>query len=166
MSLQNEITLDVIREKDFDALMSVFKHENVAKTYMVPDLSSTEIERGLFTRLRILSEGDEKFVRGIFLDNELIGIVNEVEKHGGEIELGYAIYPSRSGQGYMTKALCLAITHLFANDFNEIVAGAFEDNLPSIRVMQKCGMTLLEKTEDIEYRGKIHHCIFYSIKNQ
>ena len=166
MSLQNEITLDIIREKEFEALISIFKHEKVSETYMVPDLTCAEMELRLFSRIRDLSENGEKFVRGIFLGNNLIGIINEVGKQGGEIELGYAIHPNYFGQGYMTRALHIAITHLFSNGIYEVLAGAFEENFPSIRVMQKCGMILHEKTEIIEYRGKQHNCIYYSIKKQ
>ena len=43
-----------------------------------------------------------------------------------------------------------------------VYAGAFAENPASLRVMQKAGMTLMDKTEDLEYRGKTHHCIFYA----
>jgi len=28
--------------------------------------------------------------------------------------------------------------------------------------MEKSGMVLQEKTEDLEYRGRSHHCVFYA----
>lgn len=45
--------------------------------------------------------------------------------------------------------------------YTEVVAGAFSENIASRRVMEKCGMTLTEQEEDIEYRGKTHHCVYY-----
>ena len=43
-------------------------------------------------------------------------------------------------------------------------AGAFAENLSSIRVMEKCGMQKLAKRADIEYRGKLHRCVYYAVK--
>ena len=163
--LQNKITLNIIGKNDFDALMSIFKHEKVGETSMVPPLPDIETELRLFSRLHTLSTSGEKFVMGIFLDNALIGILNEVERHDCIIELGYAIHPKYSGKGYMTNALSLGISHLFANGIKEIIAGAFDDNVASLRVMQKCGMILMDKTEEIEYRDRVHRCIYYHITN-
>ena len=42
--------------------------------------------------------------------------------------------------------------------------GAFPENTASIRVMEKAGMVREDFTEDIEYRGIMHHCVYYSIK--
>lgn len=166
--LQNKkktaISISTIRECDFESLMSVFKHEEVGKTYMVPDLSTKEQERLLFSRLLELSKSGEKFVMGIFLENRLIGIINQTDLDDKIMELGYAIHPDFSGKGLMTAALKEAISFLFKNGIEEITAGAFESNIASIRVMQKCGMKLTDKTEDIEYRGQFHRCIFYSVK--
>lgn len=47
--------------------------------------------------------------------------------------------------------------------YSEIKAGFFEENQASRRVMEKSGMKIHDQTDDIEYRGKIHHCIYYSI---
>ena len=51
---------------------------------------------------------------------------------------------------------------LFAKGFREVVCGAFEENTASLRVMEKAGMEKLDITESIEYRGKVHNCVYYS----
>jgi RimJ/RimL family protein N-acetyltransferase len=103
-------------------------------------------------------------VYGIFLTNRLIGIINDTEINGKQIEIGYALNPEFFSNGYMTEALSTLICHLFEEGFEEVVCGAFDHNTASVRVMEKCGMTKIAKTDDIEYRGNIHHCIYYSIR--
>ena len=58
-----------------------------------------------------------------------------------------------------------AIEYLFGSGFSEVICGAFEENAASLRVMQKCGMKLLDKIDVIEYRGINHNCLYYSIKS-
>ena len=48
--------------------------------------------------------------------------------------------------------------------FLEIITGAFEENTASIRVMEKCGMRKAAAEEDITYRGRNHHCVYYTIE--
>ena len=88
---------------------------------------------------------------------------SEVEKTEESIELGYVVSPKYKGNGYCTMALEQSINYLFSRGFKEIICGAFEHNLASIRVMQKAGMTKISKVDQIEYRGKVHTCIYYSI---
>ena len=107
---------------------------------------------------------EKRYVRGIYLEEDLIGFLNDVEITNGAIELGYVIHPTFHGKGYMTKALKTAVSELFTMDYQEVITGAFDENVASIRVMEKSGMSLMEKAEEIEYRGKVHHCIYYHIK--
>lgn len=158
------LTLGVIREEDFDALISIFKDETVSKTYMVPDMQSVDEEKRLFASLLNLSIRSDRYVYGIFLGNQLIGIINDTDIDGKVIELGYALHPDFFSKGYMTEALSALIKHLLENGFDEVVCGAFDHNTASIRVMEKCGMSRIDRTEKIEYRHKLHHCIYYSIK--
>ena len=158
------LTIGSIREGDFDALIAIFKHEQVSKTYMVPTLKTLEEERRLFDRILEMSHKTDRYVYGVFLDNQLIGFINDTEIAGSRIELGYALDPAHFSKGYMTEALKAIIQHLFDNGFEEVLCGAFETNLASIRVMEKCGMSRLDRTESIEYRDQVHPCVFYSIK--
>ena len=158
------LTLDVIREEDFDSLISIFKDEIVSKTYMVPDMKSKDEEKRLFASLSNLSLRDDRYVYGIFLDKRLIGIINDTDISGNVIEIGYALHPDFFSKGYMTEALNGLIQYLFKNGFDEIVCGAFDRNTASIHVMEKCGLSPLDKSEEIEYRSMLHHCIYYSIK--
>ena len=158
------LILSEIRERDFEALTAIMKHEQVGKTYMVPDLPTREAEMKLFTRIRELSERNDRYVFGIFLEDKLIGMLNDTDICGKTIEVGYAIHPEYWGNGYATEALSAVISYLFSAGFEEVIAGAFECNPASLRVMEKSGMKLSNLKGEVEYRGVTHKCIYYSIK--
>ena len=129
---------------------------------MLPDYSSDEGYLTLFENFKKLSNDTRRYVRGIYLQDKLIGFINEVEKTEESIELGYVISPLYKGRGFATRALDLSINYLLSIGYKEIVCGAFETNLASIRVMEKAEMKKMLKTDRIEYRGKMHKCIYYS----
>lgn len=158
------LSLGEIRECDFEALMAIFKSDVVKATYMVPNLETREAEIKLFERLRDLSLREDRYVLGIFLDGKLIGLLNDTEICGKTIEVGYALHPDYHGRGFATEALGAVIPYLFAEGFDQILAGAFETNTASTRVMEKSGMKRTKMTSEIEYRGKTHKCVYYSIK--
>ena len=150
--------------EDREAIIDLLTDGEVAKTYMVPDFDSREAAGKLFDRLLTLSRQEGRYVAGIFLEGVCIGILNETEISGSTIELGYAIRSQFHNRGYGTQVLAGAIDYLLAHGFGEVLTGAFEENLPSIRIMVKCGMTKIPKQEEISYRGRTHHCVYYSIR--
>ena len=158
------LTLSAFRECDAGALMSIFKSDVVKATYMVPNLETREAEIKLFESLRNLSLREDRFVFGIYLNGELIGILNDTEINGVNIEMGYALHPDYHNRGFATEAFGAVINYLFSRGFEEILAGAFEGNAASMRVMEKCGMKRTKMTAEVEYRGVTHKCIYYSIK--
>jgi len=158
------LELRAIREIDRDNLIAIFTDDTVKQTYMVPDLESREASDRLFERISKLSERDDRYVYGIFYRDVLIGLVNDVEISEGTIELGYALHPNYYNRGFATEALSAVISYLFEIGFEKVIAGAFEENLASQRVMQKCGMHPISKTDQIDYRGKTHLCIYYEIR--
>ena len=160
----SRLTLGAIRECDFESLTAIMKNEEVGKTYMVPDLPTREAEMKLFTRIRELSERNDRYVFGIFLEDKLIGLLNDTEISGKTIEVGYAFHPDYWGKGYATEALSAAIPYLFSAGFDEVIAGAFECNPASLRVMEKSGMKKSNLQGSVEYRGVTHKCVYYSIK--
>ena len=152
--------------QDREAVINLLTDDQVKKFYMLPDFSSREEAVPLFERLRQLSVGEDRLVAGIFLDGVFIGIMNEVEIKDKRIELGYALLPKFHNRGYCTEALTGAIQYLFYRGFDEVVAGAFEGNEASFRVMVKSGMQKQEYQDEIEYRGKVHRCVYYAIRKR
>lgn len=150
--------------EDQETMVRLFTDDIVKKTYMVPDFESEEAAIKLFERVRELSFLTNRFVRGVYVEDTLIGIINDVGIEDGKVEVGYALDPQYHNQGYGTEMLKMAIEYLIGKGFEEVQAGAFEENVASTRIMEKAGMKRIDYTEEIEYRGKMHHCIYYSYK--
>ena len=156
------LELKPITDNDTENVIAILTDDVVKQTYMVPDFETEEAVINLFQKLRDLSVADNFYQVGIFLENQLIGIANEVERTDKSIELGYAILPQFHNKGYGTEMLNALIERLFSDGFSQVVTGAFSENISSIRVMEKCGMRRLEKIDEIEYRGKVHTCVYYA----
>ena len=156
------VSLRPILQSDRERMLDILTSEKVNKTYMIPDFPEREAAAPLFRRLMDLSQEGTKYVRAIDLDGGLIGFVNQVEVEETSIELGYVVHPDFHGKGYMTQALQLAFEELFRQGYEEVITGAFTTNAASIRVKEKCGMTKLSKTDEIEYRDITHTCVYYS----
>jgi RimJ/RimL family protein N-acetyltransferase len=159
----NRLTLQPVRVDSLEDLARLLTDPIVGKTYMVPDFANEAAAYTLADRIRELSQNPEKFVLGIYLGNRLIGLMNETDISGDSIEVGYAIRSDLHGCGFATEALAAGIAYLFTAGYNQVKAGAFEDNTASIRVMEKCAMTRLPQTDEIAYRGQIHRCVYYGI---
>ena len=152
--------LRAFQESDWSRLAMLATSTEVNKTYMLPDFESVEKVRPLFDRLMAMSKDDKRYVRAMEENGEFVGFCNDVERNGDSVEIGYAMCPDIWGRGYCTAALKLAIADLFELGFNQVVAGAFVENPASLRVMEKAGMTPIDKVDDIEYRGSIHKCVY------
>ena len=158
------LTLEAIREGDREDMFRLLGDGSIKKTYMLPDFESREDMEKLHRRFIALCGDPERFVYGIYLHGKLIGFLNETEKSEDAIELGYVIHPDWQRRGYMTEALAAAIEALFGMGCRAVRAGFFEGNDASRRVMEKCGMARIDRTEEIEYRGGKHKCLFCEIK--
>lgn len=158
------VFLREILPEDRERMLDILTSGKVNKTYMLPDYLHREDATPLFLRLMDMSQDTKKYVRAIANESGLIGFLNHTDIQGKEIELGYVIHPDFQGKGYMTEALQLAIQELFDLGYEEVITGAFSANAASIRVMEKCGMIRLAKTDAIEYRGTTHTCVYYSRK--
>ena len=153
-----------ISDADREAVIDLVTDDFVKQTYMLPDFASREDAIPLFERLKNLSQGEDRLVGGIYLNGAFIGFMNEVEIKNKSIELGYAILPKYHNRGYCTEALKGAIPYFFQLGFDEVITGAFEGNEASFRVMIKSGMEKLEHQDEIEYRGNVHRCVYYTKK--
>lgn len=167
MNIQTKrLCLKAIAQADLDELSTLLTDDVVKKTYMVPDFANREEARKLAGRIAAMSEDPQRYVAGIYLEGRLIGMINETDRNGTAVEMGYALLPRYYNQGYCTEALGGVIGYLFEQGFERVVAGAFEENRASLRVMEKSGMTRTEHTDQVEYRGKTHRCIYYQIEKK
>lgn len=154
------LTLRPYSEQDVEMLMDIFTAPEVARTFMVPEMESRSCLKELVKRLISFSqlEDDKHLEYGIYLGGQMIGFVNDCGVDGDEIEIGYVIHPRYQGHGYATEAVRAVIGELREMGFRKIVAGYFSENTASFRVMEKCGMQQLDRTEVEEYRGEKHIC--------
>lgn len=155
-----------INEPNIPALIELVTDDTVKQTYMLPDFASQAEAESLARRLMALSRNPDRHMTGIFLGESLIGILHDVETKGDAVEVGYALLPAYHNQGYCSEALGGAIKWLLRHGFRRVMAGAFEENRASIRVMEKCGMTLQPETEMIDYRGRQHCCVYYAVTGE
>lgn len=155
-----------LTEADREDVIDLLMDQRVKQTYMVPDFAGRAEAGALFVRLKERSAQKDRYVAGICLDGKAIGLIHETEVTGSSIELGYAILPSYHNRGYATEALTGAVGWLFDRGFAQVTAGAFEENPASLRVMEKSGMTRLDRWDTVEYRGRTHRCVYCGIQKQ
>lgn len=150
------------QDADQNAMTELLTNQKIKVNFMIPDFETEKEAINMFKKLQAFSYSEEHYERGIYIDNKLIGFVNDVEIGDGVIELGYVIHPKHQNKGYASEMLKAVIDELLREGFHQIVAGAFENNVASIQVMKKCGMRKIAKEEDICYRGVLHHCYYYA----
>lgn len=158
----NRLEIKPISPDDKEAVLDLLTSETVGKTYMLPDYRSRREAEPLFQRLVALSADESRYVAGVYLDGQFIGMMNDTEIKGKQVEMGYAYLPDYYNRGYATEAFRGAISYLLDHGFETVVAGAFAENPASLRVMEKCGMTRQAYTDTLDYRGAAHTCIFYA----
>lgn len=159
----NRLEIRPITLADKEYVLDLLTNETAGKTYMLPRFQCREEAEPLFQRLVQLSQDDSRYVAGVYLDDRFIGMMNDVEVKGKQIEMGYVYLPDYYNRGFATEAFSGAIRYLLADGFDTVLAGAFSENPASLRVMQKCGMTKQDYTDEIDYRGVTHTCIYYAI---
>lgn len=159
----NRLEIKPISPDDKEAVLDLLTSETVGRTYMLPDYRSRREAEPLFQRLVALSADESRYVAGVYLDGQFIGMMNDTEIKGKQVEMGYAYLPDYYNRGYATEAFRGAISYLLNHGFETVVAGAFAENPASLRVMEKCGMTRQAYIDTLDYRGVTHTCIYYAV---
>ena len=159
----NRLIIKSLNINDQKEMIDLLNNKDIKKTYMIPDFDNEEESIKYFNKLLNISSDIKRYLNGIYLNNHLIGMINDVHIENKEIEIGYFIDPSYWNKGYATEALKAMIEYLFSVGFNRIVAGYFEENIASSKVMAKSGMKPIDFTDNILYRNKNHKCRYYEI---
>ena len=163
MVTTEHLVLDSLKDKDQEAVIRLLTDEKIKETYVIPDLAPRDAEN-LFKKLKLNSKSNGHYVRGIFKDEELIGIINEngrlVENR---VDLSIAITPKFQGKGFASEALKAAIDELFSLGYVEVSSYAFDTNLANTHLLEKCNMVKLPRQEKMFYRDHEHTVVFYTI---
>lgn len=150
---------------DTENMIELLTNNEITKTFMVPDFETRDQLDELVKKLITFSniEDVKHLEYEIYLNDALIGFINDCGIEDDEIEMGYVIHPDYQGQGYATEAVRVVINELGEMGFRKITAGLFEENIASRRVMEKCGIKLSSLVDEEEYKGVIHKCNYYEI---
>lgn len=149
---------------DSEDVVDLLCNDEIKQTFILPDFEFYNDALKMFDSLKEMSISNEHFVYGIYLDEKCIGFVNDVDIRNNLIEIGYVIHPNMKNRGYATEALQAVIQELFRIGYTTVKAGFFEENIASKRVMEKSGMKQTHQIECIEYRGKVHRCLYFEAK--
>lgn len=157
------LTLKPYSQDDVESLVELLTNSEITTTFMVPDFETKEKAIALAEKLIAFSQLDDTkhLEYGIYLDNRLIGFINDCGIENNEIEIGYVVHPDYQGHGYATESVRAIISELRDMGFQKITAGFFVENIASHRVLEKCGMKPSNCTEEEEYRGVVHKCEYY-----
>lgn len=162
MQIQTKrLTIRPVLKESLPTLCRLLTDPKVTEFYMVPDFENENHVVFLAQRLMEISNQPNRILLGIYLGEDLIGIVNEMDTQDDFMELGWALLPEYHHCGYGSEMLTAVMDALFAQGVPQIVAGAFAENQSSIRMMIRCGMTQIEREEEISYRGKVHCCFYF-----
>ena len=162
----NRLILRPYKESDREQVIWILRNAEINKTFMLPEFEDDAAAERLFRKILLYSHQEDHFERAICLEDRVIGFLNDVEIKDGTAELGYVIHPDYQNRGYATEALTASIQELFRQGYSRIRAGYFEENPASRRVMEKSGMHPISRVDTIEYRGKLHKCLYFEIERE
>jgi len=145
------LALRPITAEDVQAVLSGQRRSDWAGDF--PAEGDRVIARVL-TRTGMPADDDaRRFGHRLVVERDTSTVVGGVGFFGppqdGEVEIGYGIVPSRQRRGYATEAVRAMVADILQVDGIETVTANVDlDNLASIRVLQKCGMTLLTQNQE------------------
>ena len=145
-------------------MVELLMNDKIKETYIIPDLKNVQEAKKYFKKLQVYANSSQHYERGIYYNNQLIGFINDVEINQDTIEIGYVIHPNFHNQGFATETLRAVIDDLYHQGFKTIISCAFESNIASFKVMEKCGMKKLETSTMIRYQNIDQNCLYYFIK--
>ncbi|MDD6799335.1 MAG: GNAT family N-acetyltransferase [Firmicutes bacterium] len=159
------LTLKPYSQADTERLTYLITNQEITRYFMVPDFETTDQIAAAVEKIIAFSQTDDTrhLEYGIYLNEILIGFINDCGVEEDMIEIGYVIDPNYQGYGYASEAVRTVINELKEMGFKKITAGYFSENTASRKVMEKCGMKKSALVEEEEYRGLLHKCFFYEI---
>lgn len=90
---------------DKNAMIELLKNPIIKQNYIIPDFTSIREGEEYFLKLLRYSHSLQHYERGIYLNQKLIGFVNDVSIEDKTIEIGYVIHPDYHQQGTRQKCL-------------------------------------------------------------
>lgn len=160
------LSIKPYKKEDRDRIVYLLTDETISKTFMIPSYNKLEQYQDLADKLISFSDiNDHNHLEyGIYLNDLLIGMVNDCGIEHNKIEIGYMVDPNYQNKGYCTEAVKCVLNELKEMGFKKVLAGYFVSNVASYRVMEKCGFKPIEMEEYITYRNERHLCKYCQIE--
>jgi RimJ/RimL family protein N-acetyltransferase len=146
MILTDRLVLRPLAETDLDRLLEFWNLPEVTRWLLRGPVTAEELRESV---RRAAADPDDHSL-AVLVDDVVIGTVNLRLEDGfvqpggptrSVADLGYTLDPAYAGQGYATEAARAAVAHAFDTlGARRVTAGAFCDNLASVRVLEKLGM--------------------------
>ncbi|CAM3958541.1 GNAT family N-acetyltransferase [Mesobacillus zeae] len=116
-----------------------------------------ELGKHIFSYLKKLENNPDLYGWGVWLviENESGNLAGDIGFKGKPdaartVEIGYGIIPLFRGKGYATESVKSLIDWAFATgEVDKVTAECLQDNLPSIKVLNKCFMEYTHKDGDM-----------------
>jgi len=160
------LTLRPFQAEDASVLHSIANQEHILK--WMPDWKSSledtkRLIRYFISQYPLACKSRARVMFAVVLDDSMIGMVGIGNKKevDNEIELAYFVSGFHTGKGYISEA-ATAVSRWALNDLqiNYLIAIVETDNLPSQRIVEKCGFEKIE-TRMILNSGETREKPFY-----
>lgn len=148
----NRLILRYMNMEDFDSLKEIISDQVNMKYYLKP-----YDDKGVLRLINWNLENYKTYGFGLFAvilkeTGKMIGdcgVTMQVINHKIRPEIGYHFRLDCHNKGYATEAAIAVKKYIFNNTtFKELYTYTTKENLPSRRVAEKNGMTLVEEYED------------------
>lgn len=152
------ITLRRAGMKDAEKMFENWGKHDATTKYVLWETHSDILDTRVFLRTWVNSYSSPDVYRWVIEVNETkepVGTISvgSINRLLGICDVGYSLGPSFWGYGYATEALGMVVKFLFEQvGANKITASFMQENIPSKRVMEKCGMQM-EKILRNRYLG-------------
>lgn len=148
----DRLILRKVTLKDVDDLFTNWASDVDTTKYLTFDTHKEIRETEAIVRKMLARENDGYFewIVEVKSNQEVIGIISAKRTDEDKcLEIGYSISSQYWNKGLVTEGLQEVIKYLFREcDINKIKAVISEDNIKSIRVASKCGLSFEGKLKD------------------
>ena len=143
--MQSSIEVKVLLEEDLDLLVELVKENELYLSEEWPGIGTRYRNPKIKLQLRGVLESVDSNIWGVFIHSSLVGAVHVGYRELNSLEVGYFVSKQWSNQGVATAAL-----QMFADKVSlepcTIRATVNIDNVPSIKVVEKAGFTVIKRT--------------------
>lgn len=161
--LTRRLILRTIEEKDLKDICEYGMDEQTGKYMIYWPKTEEEIKRFIHDCKDALTAANPywvEFVLQLASANKVIGSVSLLMKNGAA-EVGWMSNKQYWNRGYMSEAVEAVFAYAFQKlNVQKVTATCWDQNIASIRVMEKCGMKRISEEKDCRFNKKGKEIIY------